>query len=67
MALSEIEATQLINQIAELRVPLNWLINQYSMWEVALLVHLLFVIAGAIVSVGDPTKKYTKMEKIGQG
>ena len=22
---------------------------------------------GAIVSVGDPTKKYTKMEKIGQG
>ena len=23
--------------------------------------------AGQIVSVGDPTKKYTKMEKIGQG
>ena len=28
---------------------------------------LILFSAGAIVSVGDPTKKYTKMEKIGQG
>lgn len=31
------------------------------------MIHVSFSFKGSIVSVGDPKKKYTRFEKIGQG
>ena len=41
-------------------------ILSYYYWKIQEIVKLIYIL-GTIVTVGDPKKKYTKFEKIGQG